>query len=540
MFSEKDTFSNYEPISGILILKDNKTYGKYKNKYYYLCIPNNKLLPSFLIPYEIKSVGFSKIYTNLFITFQFKKWEKNIPQGILLQVIGPVNENINFYEYQLYCNYLNKSQKKIDNTFIKLGENNIQKQNPNIIDKTHLYVFTIDPLNCLDFDDAFSVVKIENTINLSIYISNVPLWLNAINYWENMQNSTHVSTIYLPHKKQNMLPSLLSDNLCSLSENNIRYAFEFNLQMVVYDNKIIKIINTSFTETKIQVKKNYVYEEKSLLKHKDYKLLYDTVKMLSSSQDNKIMDIYDSHDVVAYLMILMNSFVAKFLAENNTGIFRGSLQKQQDTQKQDTQQQDTQQQDTQQQDTQQQQQSQIQIIPKPIENFIKCWKNTSIIKYTLCETAHDFLRLSHYVHITSPIRRIIDILNMIIMRNILWNNTSQGEKQFLEKSINEENIKYINETMNKIKKVQHQCELLEKCTHNPELYEKIMDAYVIESIIENTYLQLQKYIIYIVDLKIISTIKTKQILEQHTKISVKLFLFENEHNYTKKIRFQLQ
>ena len=46
-----------KPIAGVLML--DKMFGRHKNKLLYRCIPYNKNLPIFLIPYEEKT-SFSK------------------------------------------------------------------------------------------------------------------------------------------------------------------------------------------------------------------------------------------------------------------------------------------------------------------------------------------------------------------------------------------------------------------------------------------------------------------------------------------------
>ena len=42
---------NAKYLSGILVLSDNKIYGKVKNKFLYKCIPDDNRIPIFLIPY---------------------------------------------------------------------------------------------------------------------------------------------------------------------------------------------------------------------------------------------------------------------------------------------------------------------------------------------------------------------------------------------------------------------------------------------------------------------------------------------------------
>ena len=112
-----------EYIAGVLIIHGNKTYGRnQKGRLLYKCITNNPTLPSFLIPYEIKNIGFSKVFTNLYITFSFSDWSEKHPCGIIQQLIGPVDILDHFYEYQLYCKYLNTSLQKFQKACSKALE----------------------------------------------------------------------------------------------------------------------------------------------------------------------------------------------------------------------------------------------------------------------------------------------------------------------------------------------------------------------------------------------------------------------------------
>ena len=216
-------------FAGILILTGNKTYGrknssqsiKKHDKLLYKCIPNDPFLPSFLVPYEMKTMGFSKLFHNLYVIFKYDHWEDKHPHGILLQTIGIVNELPNFYEYQLYCKNLhisiNHFEKHTAKAVKKMSEENkelfkfIQEKYPNSLeDRTsNTTVFTIDPKGSIDFDDAFSIQKISQTqisqeittnFRLSIYISNVPILLDTLQLWQSF--GERISTIYLPDKKR--------------------------------------------------------------------------------------------------------------------------------------------------------------------------------------------------------------------------------------------------------------------------------------------------------------------------------------------------
>ena len=256
-------------IPAVLILSNNKTYGRTnKGKLLYKCVPDDVRLPTFLVPYEIKHVGFSKVYINLYISFTFSEWVDKHPTAIISKVIGPVNLLDNFYEYQLYCKSLNASIQKFQKATTSALENkshdlfieSIQSKYPSIQDRTNnWYIFTIDPPNSLDLDDAFSIRPFEESgYQLTIYISNVTIWMDVLNVWEAF--SRRISTIYLPDKKRPMLPTLLSDSLCSLQSDTTRIAF----YMDIFINNG-EIININYGNCFIKVAKNYSYEEPELL-----------------------------------------------------------------------------------------------------------------------------------------------------------------------------------------------------------------------------------------------------------------------------------
>ena len=59
----KSSIRTSKYICGILVLSQNKTFGKHKGKPLFKCIPGKNTLPMFLIPYEQKN-SFSKNYKN--------------------------------------------------------------------------------------------------------------------------------------------------------------------------------------------------------------------------------------------------------------------------------------------------------------------------------------------------------------------------------------------------------------------------------------------------------------------------------------------
>lgn len=506
-------------IPGVLVLKSNKTYGRKNGKLLYKCIPDDMRLPSFLIPYEMKNVGFSKVFMNMYVTFSYTEWNEKHPHGVLNQVIGSVDVLDNFYEYQLYCKSLNASIQKFTKDTSKALKSkshdafieNISKKYPSIEDRTNQSewkIFTIDPLCSADYDDAFSIKDIgEGRHHLSIYIANVTIWMDVLNLWESF--SRRISTIYLPDRKRPMLPTILSDCLCSLQQNNTRIAFVMD---IIIEEDEIKTIE--YRNCMIRVSKNYTYEEPKLLENPDYNYLFDITKRLSR-KFKYITNVKNSHDLVCYLMILMNYNCAKELMKSKNGIFRSTIMKKEITIPEH--------------------------VPEDVSKHIKIWNSASGQYIDGSEidvdTRHEILEVDAYIHITSPIRRLVDLLNIIkFQQNKNMVSLSENANKFYKNWINE--LEYINVTMRAIRKVQCDCSLLDLCTNNPEVMKKIYNGYAFDKIQRND--GLYQYIVYLPELKLASRITLREKIENYQKCNFKLFLFFDEDNFKKKIRLQMQ
>ena len=548
-------------FAGILVLTGNKTYGrknasasisvKKHDKLLYKCIPNDSFLPSFLIPYEMKTMGFSKQFTNIYVIFKFDHWSEKHPHGILLQNIGPVNELPNFYEYQMYCKNLhhsiNKFEKETTKSIIKISDSGKElfdfiqeKYNYLLEDRTNNNnVFTIDPVESIDFDDGFSIQTIiNNNINnnndfvkktyvlLSIYISNVPLLLDALQLWSSF--GERISTIYLPDKKRSMLPSMLGDNLCSLQEKKIRFAFTMDVYLEISDEiefqPPIQIKKIEFKNTIIKVKKNYVYEETNLHKNLNYQLLLDVTKRLCQQQqktDTKYLpEIKDSHDVIAYLMIWMNHECSKKFLHFNNGIFRSSSENYPKVSP----------------IIQEKNSLNLSVTIKELfANQVGKYLNKSKCE-SYDDLRHNALDLDSYIHITSPIRRLVDLLNMIqFQENLKMIYLSNDAQLFYQRWIDK--IDQINRQMKDIRRVQNQCSLLELCINDPLTIEKKYEGFVFEK--KEKELGLYSYHVFLTDLKIIGKIVTDRLLEDNNKYLFQLYVFNDEETFKKKIRLNL-
>ena len=504
-------------IAGVLVLEDGKTYGRTENKkrLLYRCFPDDKRIPTFLIPYDI-SIGFSKVNRNKYVIIKFDNWNDKHPRGIIIETIGDVDSLEAFYEYQLYSKSIHISLKDMTNktrdilrkqTTDEYVKQIFQNSNFIIEDRRNDYIFTIDPQNSVDFDDGFGIKQLDNgKYRISIYLANVYFWLETLGLWNSFSN--RVATIYLPDRRRPMLPTILSDTLCSLQQDHIRFAFV--IDMVVDENGIIDKDEYKLTNAMIRVSKNYVYEEPRLIQDSQYQQMIQITSKIDKT-------IKNSHELVSFWMIQMNKYCANEMVKRQIGIFRSAtilnslLMEVIDT-----------------------------TLSDHAQQAIRNWNNVAGQYVVYSEDAvldHEVMKTKSYIHITSPIRRLVDLLNQMLLFNSigLVKTISEEGNTFIKKWL--EKIDYINTSMRSIRKIQTDCMLLHTCFTNPETMNEIHEGIVFDKIIK--YNGSISYMVYLDKLRMLTKINIANDIENYSKMKFKLYLFENEEYTKKKIRLQL-
>jgi exoribonuclease R len=514
----KSYIRTYPMIAGVLLLENNKTFGRTANKkrLLYKCIPDDKRIPAFLVPYDIK-IGFSKVQKNKFVLFKFHEWTEKHPHGLLIETLGSVDDLDVFYEFQLYCkslhvslsDFTNKTREQLNKkTTEEYVEQIFRHSDFAIEDRRSTYVFSIDPATSMDFDDAYSIQPLDNgDFSVSIYIANVYVWLETLGLWNSF--SKRVATIYLPDRRRPMLPTILSDALCSLQQDQQRFAFAMDFTVDL--NGAIQG-NIEYKNVLITVNKNYAYEDPVMLaSDPHYAMLFDITKRMDGNT-------YSSHDVVAFWMVFMNMHTGSRLLNEKVGIFR-SVNYINPIIKQET----------------------SAELDEESMRVIQSWNNT-VGQYVIFQEdatiRHDLMKMKSYIHITSPIRRLVDLLNQMILfeQLSLVQNRSEDACAFLRTWMGE--IEYINTSMRSIRKVQTDCALLDRCFNDPSIMEKEYSGVLFDKLVRTD--GTVNYMVYLKELKILSRIHSTCVdRENYSSGLFRIFLFEDEDKTKKKIKLQI-
>lgn len=519
-------------MPAVLVLEDNKTYGRVGRKLLYRCLPNDTSLPAFLVPYEIKVLGFCKVLANLYVTITFDHWRDKHPCGKLTEVLGPVEDMNAFAEYQILCKGLQRPMQPFYHEVVRalagqdantLVANLCLKHN--IPWSPDLSVCSIDPEGCQDFDDALSTHfdAASGLVSVGVYIANVAVILDALQLWESFAG--RVATIYLPTRKIPMLPTKLSEDVCSLRAHKSSMVLRMS---VVFDPCSGEVHSVEFSALAVRIRKNFVYESPELLASSWYanSLLPWTRAVCAKRPLVGCPAIADSHDVVAYWMLFMNCEVAKRLAAAGSGVFRSC-----------------------QVDGASHHADPIPVGDPAVRQFLQLYRRVSSAYVRDAPQAHDLLQLDAYVQVTSPIRRITDLINLVLFQQHCMPTTdysfSPGATSFCNAWLN--HIDDINSDMRAIRRLQADCELLQACTEEKQLVGQqfaccVFDREEVQNPEETSGVMIwYRYQVYVPALKLCTSCRSPLFLANYEseKVKCELYLFVDEVRLKRKIRVAL-
>ncbi|KAM4797362.1 exosome complex exonuclease RRP44 [Rhinophrynus dorsalis] len=127
----------------------------------------------------------------------------------------------------------------------------------NRIDLRHLYVCSVDPPGCTDIDDALHCRELENgNLEVGVHIADVSHFIRPGNALD-QESANRGTTVYLCEKRIDMVPDLLSSNLCSLRSAVDRLSFSCIWEL----DQNANIVNTKFTKSVIHSKASLTYAE---------------------------------------------------------------------------------------------------------------------------------------------------------------------------------------------------------------------------------------------------------------------------------------
>ncbi|XP_072040262.1 exosome complex exonuclease RRP44-like [Amphiura filiformis] len=118
-------------------------------------------------------------------------------------------------------------------------------------------VASVDPPGCTDIDDALHCRDLENgNLEVGVHIADVSHFIRPGNALDE-EASSRGTTVYLCDKRIDMVPDLLSSNLCSLRGGEERLAFSCIWELT----HTADIVKTRFCKSIIKSRAAFTYEE---------------------------------------------------------------------------------------------------------------------------------------------------------------------------------------------------------------------------------------------------------------------------------------
>ncbi|KAK5968788.1 DIS3 exosome endoribonuclease and 3'-5' exoribonuclease [Trichostrongylus colubriformis] len=128
---------------------------------------------------------------------------------------------------------------------------------PPRVDLRHLTICSVDPLGCTDIDDALHCRPLDNgLLEVGVHIADVTHFVRPGTAIDE-EAASRGTTVYLCDRRIDMLPEMLSSNLCSLRGGEERYAFSVIWTMT----SDAEILDTKYHKSLICSKAALTYEK---------------------------------------------------------------------------------------------------------------------------------------------------------------------------------------------------------------------------------------------------------------------------------------
>lgn len=232
--------------------------------------PEMRVLP---VPENISDTKNKKVLVTL------GEWSGDIPTCTLKDIIGDAGKNdTEILSIVMEKGFDRQFPKSVETEAEKLHGTGIPAEEiPKRRDMRGTTTFTIDPVDAKDFDDALSWKRIdENTLEIGVHIADVSFYVKPGTALDE-EAKVRTTSVYLVDRVIPMLPEVLSNELCSIRQDEDKLAFS---TIFTIDEQTGKIIDQWFGRTIINSNKRFTYEEAQEILDTGHGLFYSELESL--------------------------------------------------------------------------------------------------------------------------------------------------------------------------------------------------------------------------------------------------------------------
>ncbi len=204
------------------------------------------------------------------------------PEGKIIQILGQAGDVKTEFKALIKKYGLSKSfPKNVKDELKELeyqGKYNITPEEiAKRIDLRDELIFTIDPVDAKDFDDAVSLNKLKNgNFQLGVHIADVSHYITEGSALDE-EALLRGTSVYLMNDVVPMLPEKLSNDICSLKEMVDRLVFSCIMEIDGKGN----VLNHKVQKAVIRSKKRFNYEEVQKILDNGKGLYYDKLSEMN-------------------------------------------------------------------------------------------------------------------------------------------------------------------------------------------------------------------------------------------------------------------
>jgi hypothetical protein len=400
-------------LVGVLELNCGKTYGrqirttKKEGRLLYGIRHNYTDIPALKAPYDTRNqqrVGTCSRYVkDKYVLFKYEpsttKNGKELtqrPEVIITETLGDVDNLAAFCSYRAYFAGL-----KLSSSWVKplqcyrspdVSAELVKAASAMLDTGEATEIFTIDPDGCRDMDDGVGIAKLTDTsYRVTVAITHVPSFLvatgvSSVNLIESMVNTC---SLYMGCRVVNMMPKHFAEGICSLTEEAVKPALTLSF---VWDTRTLKMTGDKLAVKRVLVTDNYAYDTSRLTGDTRFAELFECVSGMSKSHRHfqACPDVSDSHDVVAYLMTLMNFYVMEWMEKRGLPcVYRVNRERADVVLP-----------------------SHVEHLRRKVGNHAGEYYDAESVDRLRCEHSDSPSKVTVWAHITSPMRRLADLTNM--------------------------------------------------------------------------------------------------------------------------------
>uniref|UniRef100_T1JCD6 Protein DIS3 homolog n=1 Tax=Strigamia maritima TaxID=126957 RepID=T1JCD6_STRMM len=230
------------------------------NANYHIVIPADRRIPRIKI--ETRQ---AEVLQNQRILVAIDSWEcrSRYPWGHFIKQLGETGTKETENEVLLLEHDVPHSvfSEIVESCLPKLPWSIKKNDLVNRVDFRHVTVCSVDPPGCTDIDDALHCKQLDNgNYEVGVHIADVSHFIRP-NTPLDVEAAHRGTTVYLVDKRIDMVPQLLSSNLCSLRPNEDRLAFSAVWELT----SSAEIVSVKFTKSVIRSNASLTYAEAQLI-----------------------------------------------------------------------------------------------------------------------------------------------------------------------------------------------------------------------------------------------------------------------------------